>query len=233
MMAVKGSFRWMQVVATTRIAPRMQRLRLEGEALERFDTDSNLHVRLHVPAGPGVRLASPPPGSEAFPPLRTGIAEIATRYYTIRRIDAAAGWVEIDFLLHEAPGPAGDFARVASPGDICGMSGPCGLGIKPAGHYLLAGDEAALPAIARIAEGLPASARGAIFIEVDTPEDRLPLTIPACRANGSAAGRSALRPRWTSSPRSSRRSQRPQLARPTISSGSRPSSAPTRPCAAP
>lgn len=177
-MAVKGSFRWVQVVATTRIAPRMQRLRLEGEALERFDTDSNLHVRLHVPAGPGVRLASPPPGSEAFPPLRTGIAEIATRYYTIRRIDAAAGWVEIDFVLHEAPGPAGDFARVASPGDICGMSGPCGLGIKPAGHYLLAGDEAALPAIARIAEGLPASARGAIFIEVDTPEDRLPLTIP-------------------------------------------------------
>ncbi|WID95351.1 SIP domain-containing protein [Bosea vestrisii] len=58
------------------------------------------------------------------------------------------------------------------------MSGPCGLGIKPAGHYLLAGDETALPAIARIAERLPASALGAIFIEIDTPEDRLLLTVP-------------------------------------------------------
>lgn len=79
------------------------------------------------------------------------MAVAATRYYTIRRIDAAAGWLEIDFVLHEAPGLAGDFARLARPGDICGMSGPCGLGVKPAGHYLLAGDETALPAIAMTA----------------------------------------------------------------------------------
>jgi NADPH-dependent ferric siderophore reductase len=84
-------------------------------------------------------------------------ASFATRYYTIRRIDAAAGWVDIDFVLYEAPGPAGDFALSARIGDICGMSGPCGLGIKPAGRYLLAGDETALPAIAGIAERLPST----------------------------------------------------------------------------
>lgn len=180
-MTVDGSFRWMRVAASTRIAPRMQRLRLEGEALGRFDTDSNLHIRLHVPASPGERLAQPDLGSR---PIASSDTAVATRYYTIRRIDAAAGWLEIDFVLHEAPGPAGDFARLARPGDVCGMSGPCGLGIKPAGHYLLAGDETALPAIARIVEGLPASALGAILIEIDIPEDRLPLTVPpgmSCR----------------------------------------------------
>jgi len=181
-MAMDGSFRWMRVAASTRIAPRMQRLRLEGEALGRFDTKSNLHVRLHVPAGPGEGLAQP--GPDGRPITSPDIATVATRYYTIRRIDAEAGWVEIDFVLHEAPGPAGDFARFARPGDICGMSGPCGLGIKPAGHYLLAGDETALPAIARIVESLPANALGTIFIEIDTPEDRLPFTVPpgmSCR----------------------------------------------------
>lgn len=173
-MTVDGSFRWMRVASSTRLAPRMQRLRLEGEALRRFDTDTNLHVRLHVPVGSRERFVHP----ACCPPTLPDMAAAATRYYTIRRIDSAAGWVEIDFVLHEAPGPAGDFARFAKPGDICGMSGPCGLGIKPAGHYLLAGDETALPAIARIVESLPASALGAIFIEIDAPEDRLPLTLP-------------------------------------------------------
>lgn len=183
-------FRWMRVTASTRIAPRMQRLRLQGEALHRFDTNANLHVRLHVPADPTTRFPETPTGPRG---ALLG-AGVATRYYTIRRIDAAAGWVDIDFVLHEAPGPAGDFARDAHIGDICGMSGPCGLGVKPARSYLLAGDDTALPAIARIAENLPADATGTIFVEVETPEDRLPFSMPpgmACqwlfrRASGVA-----------------------------------------------
>lgn len=160
----KDGIRRMQVVGSTRIAPRMQRLRLAGEALEPFDTDANLHVRLHVP------VDTTEPGEQEL--------GFATRYYTIRRIDAAAGWVDLDFVLHEAPGPAGDFARSARIGDLCGMSGPCGLGIKPAARYLLAGDETALPAIARITEKLPADTTGIVLIEVDGPEDRLELTAP-------------------------------------------------------
>lgn len=167
-------FRWMRVAASTRIAPRMQRLRLTGEALERFDTNDNLHVRLYVPADPTIRFPETTKGP------REGLlaVEAATRYYTIRRIDAAAGWVDIDFFLHEAPGPAGDFARDARVGDVCAMSGPCGLGIKPAESYLLAGDDTALPAIARIAESLPRDATGTILVEVEGPEDRLPFSVP-------------------------------------------------------
>lgn len=178
MSAPDDGFRCMRVIASHRIAPRMQRLRLAGDDLHRFDTDANLHVRLHVPALPD-SAAAERNGQPFDDP-----AALATRYYTIRRIDAVAGWVDIDFVLHEAPGPAGNFARYARPGDICGMSGPCGLGVKPARHYLLAGDETALPAIARIAETLPGEAAGEILLEVDGPEDQLPLTCPsgmACR----------------------------------------------------
>jgi len=140
--------------------PALGVLRLEGEALERFDTTANLHVRLHLPASPAT-------------------AAVVTRYYTIRHIDTAAGWVDIDFVLHEAPGPGGDFARLAKVGDICGMSGPCGLGAKPAPFYLLAGDETALPAIARIAETLPVQARGKIILEIGGREDQIDFRHPA------------------------------------------------------
>lgn len=184
MSAADDGFRWMRVIDSQRIAPRMQRLRLAGGDLHRFDTDANLHVRLHVPVSQEAKLMRSAPAGDGRSLEVPAFAAVATRYYTIRRIDAAAGWVDIDFVLHETPGPAGDFARLAGIGDVCGMSGPCGLGVKPARHYLLAGDETALPAIARIAETLPGTATGEIMLEVDGPEDRLPLTIPegmACR----------------------------------------------------
>ncbi|WP_370577111.1 siderophore-interacting protein [Shinella sp. PSBB067] len=40
--------------------------------------------------------------------------------------------MDVDFVLHDAPRPAADFARRAKVGGICGISGPCGLGAKPA-----------------------------------------------------------------------------------------------------
>ncbi|WID99544.1 iron chelate uptake ABC transporter family permease subunit [Bosea vestrisii] len=64
------------------------------------------------------RRTAEAPGPNGRPLAYLDMTAVATRYYTIRRIDAAAGWVEIDFVLHEAPGPAGDFARFARPGDI-------------------------------------------------------------------------------------------------------------------
>ena len=42
----------------------------------------------------------------------------------------------------------------------------------------MAGDEPALPAIARILEAAPADAEGDVLIEVDTNEDRLDLSVP-------------------------------------------------------
>jgi NADPH-dependent ferric siderophore reductase len=168
--------RMMKVIAVERIAPRMQRLRLAGDDLGHFDTLKDLHVRLHVPdQTEGMAGFDAAGGSRR----KGGLPKIVTRYYTIRRIDADAGWLDIDFVLHEDAGPACDFARHAKPGDVCGISGPCGLGVKKAAQYLIAGDETALPAIARIAETLPRDVRGSIVVETHGPEDRLPFSAPA------------------------------------------------------
>jgi NADPH-dependent ferric siderophore reductase len=152
-------FRLVTVQASNRLTPSMQRLRFTGRDLHHFATDENLHVRLHLPV-------TTDPDSE-----------VQTRYYTIRSIDAEASWFDVDFVLHE-DGPGSNFARRAAPGTVCGVSGPCGLGIKPARHYLLAGDETALPAIARIAEIMPRHARGRILLEIQAPEDRIALDTP-------------------------------------------------------
>ncbi|WP_372055708.1 siderophore-interacting protein [Tistrella mobilis] len=171
-------YRLLRVTAITDPGPHLRRLRLEGPDLARFATDDDLHVRLWLPDEAG----GPPPRPMLGPDGRPlgaarGMAG-AMRYYTIRRIDPSAGWLEVDFVLHEASGPGADFARRAVPGAACGMSGPCGRGVSSARRYLLGGDETALPAIARIAEGLGADTTGLALIEVDGPEDVLPFDHP-------------------------------------------------------
>lgn len=66
-------------------------------------------------------------------------------------------------------GPA--FAVNARVGDVIGMIGPGGGSARPAEWNLFAGDETALPAIARIIEALPQGARGVAVIEVADPRD--------------------------------------------------------------
>lgn len=176
---MSDGFRTMRVVTAKRIAPRMQRLRLTGDDLVHFDTFRNLHVRFHVPDRPEGVLAEPFFPSDSSSHRKGRASGVATRYYTIRHIDTDAGWLDIDFVLHEDAGPACSFALQAGPGDVCGISGPCGLGVKKARNYLLAGDETALPAIARIAETLPGDVGGSIVIETQGPEDRLDFDAPA------------------------------------------------------
>ncbi|WP_110669753.1 siderophore-interacting protein [Salinicola halophilus] len=173
-----ANFREMRVTRVEDISPSMRRLTLTGEDLARFDHPEEWHVRLHLPPEGLAEPQWPRPtaaGGTHWPPAEKR-AEV--RYYTVRRLDLARGEVEIDFLLHEAPGPGGNFARRARPGDLCGMAGPFGRGVTQASHYLIGGDETALPAIARLLETLPASARVEAWIEVETPADELELTIP-------------------------------------------------------
>ncbi|WP_313524674.1 siderophore-interacting protein [Shinella sp.] len=182
-----GSFRAMHVLSSTRIAPRMQRLRLTGNDLHHFDTDANLHARAHIPA----RWDSD--SLETFRAFiaaesREGSELVATRYYTIRRIDADAGWLDIDFALHDTEGPGCRFACTAKAGDICGLSGPCGLGIKRANRYLLVGDETALPAIARITENLGDTPAVHTFIFAEPEYFRSSVTNPVSPKNAWIPG---------------------------------------------
>lgn len=166
----------MTVIGTERIGCHMQRLRLSGDDLGRFDTFENLHIRLYVPETRKNQPLEPVLGYNGR--TQAPASGYSMRYYTIRRINAKEGWMDIDFVLHDAVGPACTFARQACIGDMCGISGPCGLSVRPADTYLLAGDETALPAIARILEGCIPEKRGCVLIKTHDPDVLYDLTIP-------------------------------------------------------
>jgi NADPH-dependent ferric siderophore reductase len=136
-----------------------------------------------------VKIAFPQPGVDYPQPLDLwAIRETMpreqwphTRTYTVRWVDTAAGELAIDFVVHGDEGLAGPWAAAAQPGDSLIFTGPGG-GYNPdpaADWYLLAGDEAALPAVAAVIESLPAQARGLAFIEVGTEADVQEIAAPA------------------------------------------------------
>lgn len=112
----------------------------------------------------------------------------ALRTYTVRRVDAEARRLTVDFVVHHDAGPAGSWAESAVAGQELVIVGPdqrsdgyrLGLDWHPgtARRLLLAGDETAAPAISGILESLDASHEVDAFIEVPTAADRLTLDVP-------------------------------------------------------
>jgi NADPH-dependent ferric siderophore reductase len=105
----------------------------------------------------------------------------ATRTYTVRRVDRAAGELAIDFVVHGDEGLAGPWAAAAKPGDWLLFTGPGGAYSPDAAAdwHLLAGDDSALPAIGAAIEALGTDAAGHAFIEVDSAADVQELDAPA------------------------------------------------------
>ncbi len=97
----------------------------------------------------------------------------AMRDYTPRRFDAKARELTIEFALH-GDGPAADWAAQAAVGQRVTIAGPRGSFVIPVDYdwHLLAGDETALPAIARRLEELPAGARVTVLAQVADSGDR-------------------------------------------------------------
>ncbi|RVD64316.1 MULTISPECIES: siderophore-interacting protein [unclassified Mesorhizobium] len=167
-------FREITVMSSTRISAHMQRLRFAGKDLGRF-SHGGLHMRLLLPP-PGRRLVWPTMGADGLIVWPSGDDALAVRVYTIRALDAASGWLDVDFVLHPGQNtPAATFAQNARAGDVIGMIGPGGGDAPVAQTLLLLGDDTALPAIGRILEHLPPSTRAEALIEVDSPDDRMAL----------------------------------------------------------
>lgn len=174
------------VLRTERLSPSMTRVVLGGDG---FSTFRSRHESLGQPyTDTYVKLVFLADGfdypepldldavkgtmpQEAWPVLRT---------YTIRRVDAEAEEVWIDFVVHASgadggAGVAGPWAAGARPGDVIHLRGPNGGYVPdPAADWLLlVGDEAGLPAIATALESLPAGVRAVALVEVDGPDDEL------------------------------------------------------------
>jgi len=151
--------RRLQVQRVEAISPGMRRITLGGAEIEGFVSasfDDHVKVFFDQPGG-----------------------EPVARDYTPRAHDAAAGTLVIEFSLH-GDGPAAAWAMQAEPGQWLTLGGPRGSFIVPTDFdwHLLAGDETALPAIARRLEELPPGTRAIVRLAVPMA-DRRPLPTAA------------------------------------------------------
>jgi NADPH-dependent ferric siderophore reductase len=151
--------RQLEVQRVATLTPHMIRVTLGGDLDGFTSLGFDDHVKVFFPDGPA------PAGGEQ---------PMAGRDYTPRRYDAAAGTLEIDFVLHDA-GPATRWAMQAAPGQPLSVGGPRGSFIIPTDYdwHLLIGDDTALPAISRRLAELPAGSRVVVLAEVDGAADEL------------------------------------------------------------
>lgn len=176
-LTVPPNFREVTVSRVVDLSARMRRITLSGERLDRFDAH-HLHLKLLIPPT-GIEPEWPILGRNGLLTWPESAGRPAMRTYTIRRVDAEAGEIDVDMVLHPGHGgPGSVFASRAEPGDQIGIIGPGGRNVEPAEWYLLAGDETALPAIARILAQLPRAARGTALIEIGGPAGRQDLSGP-------------------------------------------------------
>ncbi|HEY4022332.1 MAG TPA: siderophore-interacting protein [Pseudonocardiaceae bacterium] len=105
--------------------------------------------------------------------------------------------IELCVLDHGGDGPGSAWARRIAVGQPVDLSRPEGSFVlrHPAPYHVFAGEETASVAFAAMLRALPASASVFGVVEVDTPDDRLPLPDSiswAYRAGGSAASSETL-----------------------------------------
>ena len=164
-------FRRVVVMEAENVTGWLRRITIGGPELSGMETaDPAASVRLLLPGADGLVIPAwngneflLPGGSR--PILRT----MTPRYQSARSL-------AIDVVLHEV-GAASDWARTASIGSEVAVSGP-GRGSAPDpgnGPLLIAGDQAAVPAVCQLLENLPARVRIDVLIETDHPDDPAPL----------------------------------------------------------
>jgi NADPH-dependent ferric siderophore reductase len=177
--------RTLRVLRTERITPKMARITLGGDELSGYpDFGPDQRVKLFFPVQGQARPAMPraSSGGPVWPP---GEPRPVIRSYTVRRFDAEAGELDVDFVLHGDHGPATTWATRAAVGDWVGISEPGGR-YRPdpdARAHLVIGDESALPAIATVLTELGSFAGPvAVYVEVADAAEEQPLpTNPATR----------------------------------------------------
>lgn len=174
------AFRVLEVRRSRRLSPLMVRVTVGGDELAGFRSPAaDDHVALYFPRPGDNTVPVPEVGANGLTFARDA-QRVEHRDYTPRRYDPVAGELDLDFVLHGS-GPAASWAAEAEPGRVLGVAGPRGSFVVPddLDWYLLAGDETALPAIARRLEQLPAGARAVAFVEVADAEEEQELSTAA------------------------------------------------------
>ncbi|MFE9014842.1 siderophore-interacting protein [Streptomyces cyaneofuscatus] len=169
------------------VTPKMRRVVLGGEELAAFTRDGTSHpafaapgfddhIKLILAADGDVRAALPaqlPHGIEWTPAEHR-----LTRDYTPRRVDAQAGELHLDFVVH-GDGPAEAWSAAAREGDELWFVGPkSSLRLPERLDWIqLVGDETALPAIGRFLDERPLDAPAHVLVTVSDESARQELAL--------------------------------------------------------
>lgn len=169
-------FRLCKVVSVTPLGSAFLRVRLSGDDLEPFARD-DIHFRLIQPPLSG-RLVWPYIDRNGRTVWPTGGDALHRPVYTVRHIDPTAGWIEFDVFRHLG-GRTSKWAETASPDDVVGIMGPGRGKLIQRPRWLIAGDEAAFPAIARLLEAQAENTTGSVFFLETVPGSaEYPIAVP-------------------------------------------------------
>lgn len=191
--------REIEVLRVERLSLHMQRVIFGGDALRGFLSASpDDHVKLFFPNSQGqLVLPSLAEGRLQHP---EGVEPSPMRDYTPRRYDDELNELTIDFVIHGV-GPASNWAEQAQPGQRIGAGGPRGsfMVANDFDHYVMIGDETALPAIGRWLDELPYGAHAIVLAEIPGSGDQQSLSSQAridltwlARSNTDAASSQLL-----------------------------------------
>ena len=177
----------LQVRANHAITPRMRRLRLQGEGVRAL-ADGGLHVRMLLPQS-GQAPAWPTVQSDGRLQWPPGQPRLPRRTYTIRAIDLAQRWIDVDVLLHpDAEGqatsaaPGSTWAAQAQPGSEVGVLSPAGGLLLNAARVVLVADACALPAAARMLQAASAGASLDVLLWVADEAEQAALDVAPASA---------------------------------------------------
>lgn len=169
------------------LSPSMMRCVFSGESVREMTTGApDQRIKLLFPAIDGTPSQLPDVANWyaellALPKRQRPIA----RTYTLRRLNAAAGELEVEFVIHGTEGPASSWAMSAEPGARLQVVAPCAASENSQGGYewcpteqtrrvLLIADETAFPAVKGILEqlaGLASPPQAQAFIELPLRAD--------------------------------------------------------------
>lgn len=161
-----AQFREMTVRSVSDVTSHMRRIRFEGGDLARFGKFGGMHIRVLLPTRQVPQPRWPTLGRNGLAVWPPDEMRPASRVYTIRRLDIAEGWMDVDFVVHDGESVGSDWAVNAAPGQVVGIMGPVGRPVPVAQWYVMGADETGLPAISRMLESLPPATRGTAFVEV-------------------------------------------------------------------
>ncbi|WP_152364712.1 siderophore-interacting protein [Microlunatus speluncae] len=180
------SLREVEVVRIADLTPGLRRVTLSGAQLRAFTSANGFAQPAFTSPGfdDDIRLVFRYPGQEApvLPVQRERGVDLPrsprplSKVYTVRRWDPAAGELDVDFVKHGV-GVGTTWAYRTAVGDRIHLFGPSASRSFPADAdwLLVAGDDTAIPAIARLLDELPEGVRAQVFVEVAEDSHRLEL----------------------------------------------------------